>query len=481
MFSPKSPLFPFSLMGGLVLIYIICKASAIAITHDEAYSFFIMKNFWYVEALCTGNTHWLNSAAIQLAISAGLEQVMAIRWLSLLSAGVFIATILLFIRGLQLSSPLVLFALALCLLNPYVLDYFSIARGYASGLMLETLALFFFIKGKLLTNARLSFYALCAAALSIFANYSFAYFFLSFACYYFFDNYFLKKNNFFRSIYFYRDGLIFALTALFLIRAVIFLKSCSNDYVGAGTDNFSYFLGILPSGLCYNRFHFSPLLICMLNYFIFIFLSCIGIYGFFFKTNPEHLNFRILSGILLLLLLTITLSHFLAHATLPANRSALFLFPISALSLICWMNSLPRSAYFNFLLLICSGALVLNFFISANFKYNIDFKFNANIKEVFDILELQKAESVGLSSGFYGAYRNYYTQKLHNPYHFHAELIKADDNQAMLNHASNLNSLEFLVLLPPYDLHFYQLKNIQLKAINFFPESEAVIFKINAK
>ena len=44
---------------------------SVDVTNDEAYSFYIMKDFWYVEALCTGNTHWLNSLGIDAAILSG--------------------------------------------------------------------------------------------------------------------------------------------------------------------------------------------------------------------------------------------------------------------------------------------------------------------------------------------------------------------------------------------------------------------------
>ncbi|MBI2722355.1 MAG: hypothetical protein HYX39_09290 [Bacteroidetes bacterium] len=104
-----------------------------------------MKKFWYAEALCTGNTHWLNSAAIKLAIILNLESLIAIRWLSILSAFVFFPIAFLWIRSIK-ELHLKLFILSFLLLNPYILDYFSIARGYALGLMFEALAIFYFFR-----------------------------------------------------------------------------------------------------------------------------------------------------------------------------------------------------------------------------------------------------------------------------------------------------------------------------------------------
>ena len=69
----------------LICLYLIARAYCVDITDDEAWSFYNMKHFWYVETLCTGNTHWFNSLAIKISLLFGFEQAWQIRWFSILS------------------------------------------------------------------------------------------------------------------------------------------------------------------------------------------------------------------------------------------------------------------------------------------------------------------------------------------------------------------------------------------------------------
>lgn len=74
-----------------------------------------------------------------------------------------------------------LFILSLLLLNPYILDYFSMARGYASGLMFEALALFYFFRFLKEEKKLFQALALFFAGLSPLSNFSYIYFLWPFA------------------------------------------------------------------------------------------------------------------------------------------------------------------------------------------------------------------------------------------------------------------------------------------------------------
>ena len=84
-----------------LMFYVVARAVSLVMTHDEAYSFYNVKHFWYVETLCTGNTHWFNFLAIKASVLLGLEKASQLRWFSVFSAGVFLTSAYFWIKSLK--------------------------------------------------------------------------------------------------------------------------------------------------------------------------------------------------------------------------------------------------------------------------------------------------------------------------------------------------------------------------------------------
>lgn len=68
------------LMAWIVMaLYLILRTYFVDITDDEAWSYFNVKHFWWVETLCSGNTHWFNFLAIKASLLLGLEKAWHLR------------------------------------------------------------------------------------------------------------------------------------------------------------------------------------------------------------------------------------------------------------------------------------------------------------------------------------------------------------------------------------------------------------------
>jgi hypothetical protein len=102
--------------------------------------FTMLKHFWWVETLCTGNTHWFNFLAMKTCVLFGLEKTSQLRWFTLLSSGVFLTTVYFWIKSLK-DIPSKVLAFAFALLNPFLIDYLSLASGYSTALMFEGLSI----------------------------------------------------------------------------------------------------------------------------------------------------------------------------------------------------------------------------------------------------------------------------------------------------------------------------------------------------
>jgi len=403
----------------LVCVYVLFRSYSIDITHDEAYSFHVMKAFWHVEAFCTANTHWLNSLAIKVAILLHMENNWQIRWLSSLSAIAFFIIVFIWVRSLN-NLPLQLFALAIIIFNPFVLDYFSLARGYASGLMLEAFALLLFFISINKENRHIAFCALVCSALSAIANYSFVYFFTGFALVYFYHYYLKKRAGLFKTKGFYIDALLCITTLLLVIRAWIFIIKCSND-VGAGTDSITEVCNSFMEGLFYRRLTFiNHSVLLTLSIILIGFITIVCLHGIVrFSKHQNQVYFY--SSLILSVVLCAVFTNFICFNTpLPYARSALFMFPLICINIVYFFSSISlKKPIFTALSIL----LLINFFASANTTHTLDFAAQENTQYVFNYVDRIGARHVAMNQDTYGVYINYYQQTNNMKYRFKGDYV----------------------------------------------------------
>ena len=105
--------------------FIFYKAFITEITVDEAYSFL---NYSYVENVLNigiANNHLLNSYLVTLFQNFGYSEIF-LRLPNVIFGWIYIALVI----NVSLKSKDYLLSLFLLILNPYVIDFFSISRGY---------------------------------------------------------------------------------------------------------------------------------------------------------------------------------------------------------------------------------------------------------------------------------------------------------------------------------------------------------------
>lgn len=457
-----------------MLVYVITRAALIDITHDEAYSFYNMKKFWYAEALCTGNTHWLNSLAIKCAILLKQESLLAIRWFSVLASTVFFTLTFLWIKSTkEVHAKLLIFSVLL--LNPYILDYFSVARGYASGLMFEAVALILFFRAIKSNKARLQFFSILNAGLSPLCNFSYIYFFMAFAIIYFIQFYFKEGSGFLKNLKFYRDVLYSLIISGIVVRAFMFMTKCSNDVVGAGTDNFTEYFHVFTDGLIYRKFPLSVTQLNMLSWLTFIMIVFSIAYGIRYRKKHGNIIYLYCSYLLGIIIAVSFINHFCFKLVFPYYRSAVFIFPLTSVCFIFLMLEIVKK---KILVYLISLLLTLNFIFSINFKSIFDFYIQANLKESFDFVEKLKAQHVGISPELYGGYRNYYQMTWKYHYNFFGEPIHTNLPKGLSKNADRIKEFDYIILFPPYDMSYYHNNKASFKALKIFRETGTLILKV---
>lgn len=462
------------LLFSAAAVFLMLKAATADITHDEAYSFHNAKKFWYAEALCTGNTHWLNSAAMKAAITLGLENAWQLRWLSILSSVGLLATGFLWLRTIP-PLPLKWFAFALVFLNPYVLDYLVLARGYAPGLLFESLGLAFLIAAVKNKKRKSAFGALLCAGFAAIANFSFIYFFAAFSLVYFFIFHFQQGNNFFKSKSFYVDLLYVSLICSAVALAFRFILKCSGDVTGAGEKEYLKMFYVFIDGLLYNNLLSGRAALhrgaAVLSGLLFL-ISC---YGVLFRRKHASALLLYSSMIYIFMNGIMLFTRIAFDVVFPYYRAALFLFPVTAPMVVCFFCSLRFNVWMkNALALIAGSALTVNFLWSADVKTTLDYREQADARLCFE----KVSGKVGLYPDLYGVYINYYQQTEKYKYNFEGRELFPHHTMSEAGSITDLRAFDYLVLSPPYRLDTYRTNGAALKVIFISPVVQTAVVKV---
>jgi hypothetical protein len=165
-------------IGLLTFAIVAYKAFTISMTHDESSSFYYLSHkniFGYLfdnSVWPNANNHWLNTVMFQLTTKIFGENEFAIRLPNLLAYLLYLLTsykITSYISNKVLQIAAFLFMLC----NPYLLDFFSTARGYGLSLAFVNLALWqciVFIRKETIKSLVASLFSLLLAALSLFSS-----------------------------------------------------------------------------------------------------------------------------------------------------------------------------------------------------------------------------------------------------------------------------------------------------------------------
>jgi hypothetical protein len=460
----------------LLCIYITVRACCIDITDDEAWSFYNVKHFWYVETLCTGNTHWFNSLAIKMSLLFGLEQTWQIRWFSVLSGIGFMYVVYQWIKTLQ-NPDIKILAVALVLLHPYLLEYLSLARGYASGLCFMALSMLFLLKATKSGKSPDGFYALLLAGLSAVANFNFFYYFLAFCLLHFYKTYFKSGFSFLKNKWFYSEALYVSGITLLVLRALLFIRQCSNDIADFGGEElvpavFRSYVHLL----CYGKTLMNDTALTTFSYLLFGLVTIASGVGIFkFKQHKSRL-FLYASVLLPGMLGLMVFNRYSFGVLYPTDRTALMFYPfigIIAVEFIrCFLSRYVLVTVFSVLL---STAFSINVLFSINFKKGIDHAYCAGSATYFKYLDGIHAVKVGIPLDLYCVYAKYYkvtgTQ-------FQAESVNTFGYEVRWIGKNKLEDFDHLLLFPPYNLEYYKPSAVKFKGVKYFHETGALIVRV---
>lgn len=391
-------------MSGLGLLwYIIYKASHTSFTHDESYTYthYVHQGFMDIISYKTPytNNHILNTVLIKYCevffgsseLSLRLPNIIAFIVYSVFSALLFF----------KYSPKLILQFYLIMVLNPYLLDFFALARGYGLSIGFLVMSLYylsFYFTTK--QNKHLILFNI-GAFLAVMSNFSLLNYYVAAIITYNIISFIESKNqplNNEGSYNFLKINKIIAISVL-LSGMVLFepLRRISKQkLLDFGGKN--GFMEDTVSSIIYDFFYETNvtdiyLLILkgftlVVAYYILVLIikNALKKNTLFFK---EQITLVVVNFILFAVVLITIAQHVFLENDFYEHRFALFFYPLFALNFIFLLVLLYKKEFIwlsSFACWILVGALLVNLYVNHNLIYFKDWKYNQNTKLVMQQL-----------------------------------------------------------------------------------------------
>jgi len=350
-------------IGLLFFVYIFVRAFTLDITIDELYTLnVIVPSSWVYDAQVVANNHFMNSFLIKLFAFLFGDSFFVARLPNVFAFMVYtFFSYRIVSKNFSTFIALISFIALVC--NPFLLDFFSLARGYGLSLAFMLGALYYGIENvKSYSNSTLS-KSLFWATLSVFSIFSMIYFWIALA---------LGLNL---AIFLRKDRVLLKLSLIgsfiwgfiliLLVAYPIFMLVKEKQLFYGGHNSF-----ITDSLLALVRYSMYksygyPLSIYITLVGSCILLSIVAVVSFVYEKTILSPKVFILFISLFIILVIIAL-HYFVGILYPINRSTLYLYPLAILCLFFCSSSLSKYAHFG-LTTSTTLALLLNFLFSANF------------------------------------------------------------------------------------------------------------------
>lgn len=382
-------LFFFGLLSGVIVIY---KAATLSFTHDESATYLIIQNhsFWDIftdkGAWESANNHILNSVLYKLSIGIFGHSDFAMRLPNVLAFfGSF--AVALFVIKEKLSSPsskIVLFAFLF--FNPFVLDFYSLCRGYGLSMFFHLAFLaciWHFQTTKKTRLLYLAFAFLLLACLSLFTSlvlfpaYTLAFWLLSRSQQ--FDRH-QKKHLFLAPVIF---G---TLTLALIIQPIRFLMN-SNELEFGVASIWDSFKSIILSS-----FNFLPRQDFMWVYDVLTALFLLALIYVFYRSFKTRNN-RYFSISTLLLIVLLHVLCFGLGIMFPVDRKVTLYVPILALLFANQLNNYSPKNHLNIATITLALAASVLFMASNKLDRTTEWAYDRTTKDYLLEIRAQAQQS----------------------------------------------------------------------------------------
>lgn len=387
------------LLAVALVVLAVCRAVLIPFTHDEALSLamFSTKSIGgilsYEGAGGMPNNHILNTLWLKFAAATFGESTLSLRLGNILGLLFYLYAAMRF--ALVLRSPLLrISAFVLLCANPFVFDFFSLARGYgmANGLLL--FSVWSLYQWWMHPSQKKAYSVLLSAALMVLANFSAFHVYVALACILIVAGIYRSETKSGHAIL--RAFLPVVLVSLALagmlylpFKAIMHEQGAFGGETGFWNDCAIWLMSFTTYGKPY------ALAVMQVLPWIIILLLVVVSYVTITLLLKRERNFLVLIfACVVLPVFTMQLQHVLLGTEFPVARTVQYMYPLFILSVVFYMNHfirLQRAAA------VSSGVFALllaaHFVNAMQCTYVSQWDYDAANRRVLnDLGEMQKAE-----------------------------------------------------------------------------------------
>lgn len=407
-----------------VLIYVGQRAYFVSFSHDEALSFRIINGDTGLRG--TANHHMLNTWLMTGFNAVFGSGEFSLRFPGLIGLCLFFLGLVKVLFSVEKKNiPLMLLVFSLSLFNPYVLDFFALARGYGLGLGFGMLSLAYFITNSPKTLENLNskaFKVLGFMLLATYANLTYLNYFLLLFLLIVIDYYHLLKEteNGFAQLdkryYLYRlIGLCVLVLPLFSF--LFHLKNNGQLYFGGEQGLIENSL----SPLLHRSIYFSYYGESFWKNIRFVIIALIGA-GFLYQfIHNKYNRFTKMLVVILMYVFILNIQFYWLDSRFPQTRTALFMIPLFSVFLYYFLNELMgRTKKWLFYVvaiigLIFSSSMLYHFVGSINFESTKEWIYDGGTKEANKLFNELKQENETISYNWlFGPSWCYYEYRTHD-------------------------------------------------------------------
>lgn len=400
------------LLCGL-LAYTAARAALLSMTHDESTTFNwfqhtnVFSCFHSEDCWVNANNHLLNTWGWQQSVRLFGISEFAIRTPNLLAHLLYLLCTLALAWKTSRQFWLTLAGFALLNINPYLLDFFSLARGYGLyvGICMSSVYLLFIYLENQRPATLLGSYLL--AALAVMANFVALNYLLSLWATVFFMSLFRPFKDSAKPAFQWREQLrtnliplsISLILAVLLYRPIQFLQGGGEFTFGAERFAQSFQSLVQDSLYSVNYFGKNTLWIFGLLYALAIFAALFDAFRLllpagnrFALADAPVWRRQYLAAAFLFIgsCLIMIAQHYILGSNYLQNRKALLFIPLSALLFFFLLHSLQQAFSdnrFNIALAFIALFIVYHFFRTANFQYTREWWYDQNTREMVEYMD----------------------------------------------------------------------------------------------
>lgn len=171
------------LIGLFFVVYLVARAIILPITIDEGGTYFnaVPRSVWSIITYQdpSPNNHIVNTLFIKIFVQLFGTSSLIVRLPNILGFVLYYIIAVLWLKRLNGNKIFVLFGIIVLTCNPYLLDFFGLARGYGlslSFLFISMYQIFLYFERKQIKNI---YYAFILAAIGVYCNFTLLSFYIS--------------------------------------------------------------------------------------------------------------------------------------------------------------------------------------------------------------------------------------------------------------------------------------------------------------